>query len=184
MTCVSIAMLSWFKFAREIYSNSRNFSDRTSVVLVAAMQAELAAPRTNHTPFGSAISHAHPLALSVPVTPALPSPAGITPTPTRHTHAKKRRVTDGRCPQLQPEAAAHPRTPTMTTTHEARGDVAEVDDVPDGRQVVGAHVLVLQVVRVLPDVDAELQPRARWVVGEQWRSWWWTARLLTWRAAG
>src|SRR5205085_2975698 len=30
-----------------------------------------------------------------------------------------------------------------------------VDDVPPGREIVGALVLVLEVVRVLPDVDAE-----------------------------
>src|ERR1700676_23225 len=38
---------------------------------------------------------------------------------------------------------------------QALGDPRPVDDVPPGIDVVGAAVLVLQVVGVLPDVDAE-----------------------------
>ena len=43
-------------------------------------------------------------------------------------------------------------------------DVVPVDDVPEGVEVVGAFVLVLQVVGVLPDVDAE---QRRGAVGER-----------------
>jgi hypothetical protein len=38
---------------------------------------------------------------------------------------------------------------------ETLGDGAPVDDVPDGTEVLGLAVLVLQVVGVLPGVDAE-----------------------------
>jgi hypothetical protein len=38
---------------------------------------------------------------------------------------------------------------------EALGDGAPVDDVPDGAEVLGLAVLVLQVVGVLPGVDAQ-----------------------------
>src|SRR5690349_3037781 len=38
---------------------------------------------------------------------------------------------------------------------EPLGDLAPVDDVPDRVEVVGALVLVLEVVRVLPDIDPE-----------------------------
>src|SRR5215210_1462469 len=43
---------------------------------------------------------------------------------------------------------------------EALLDILPVDRVPPGRQVVGAPVLVLQVVGVLPDVDAQERRRA------------------------
>ena len=39
-------------------------------------------------------------------------------------------------------------------------DVLPVDDVPNRVYVVGPHVLVLQVIRVLPDVDAEKRREA------------------------
>jgi len=35
------------------------------------------------------------------------------------------------------------------------GDEAPIHDVPDGRDVVGADVVVLEVISVFPDVDAE-----------------------------
>ena len=44
--------------------------------------------------------------------------------------------------------------------HEARLNVAPVDDRPDLLEVLGANVLVLKVVRVLPHVDAEQRHEA------------------------
>src|SRR5690349_14649882 len=48
----------------------------------------------------------------------------------------------------------------VARTVEASRDVAPVDDVPDGADVVGPPVLVLQVVRVLPRVDHEQRDAA------------------------
>lgn len=43
---------------------------------------------------------------------------------------------------IHTDAAVH------LNAYQALGDVAEIDDVPDGGQVVGAHVFVLQVCTV------------------------------------
>src|SRR5262245_39089231 len=59
-----------------------------------------------------------------------------------------------------PYAGLNARLGGKRTRGSARGvetacDLAPVDDVPERVQVVGALVLVLEVVGVLPDVDAE-----------------------------
>lgn len=44
---------------------------------------------------------------------------------------------------------------SLSAGHVSLADVLPVDDVPDGFQIVGPDVFVLQVVRVLPHVDAQ-----------------------------
>lgn len=51
-------------------------------------------------------------------------------------------------------ASRHPRSSYQRLFLEALGDGTPVDDVPDGAEVLGLAVLVLQVVGVLPGVDA------------------------------
>ncbi len=65
-------------------------------------------------------------------------------------------------PSLVKEAA--PRRDALSalgSAVEALRDLVPVDDVPERVEVVGALVLVLQVVGVLPDVDAEERRLAR-----------------------
>ena len=51
--------------------------------------------------------------------------------------------------------------PAQLATPRTLGDVVPVDDVPEGVEVVGTFVLVLQVVGVLPDVGAEQRRLSR-----------------------
>src|SRR5438094_10300009 len=54
-----------------------------------------------------------------------------------------------------PRARGRGRAPSLPGRLQALVDRCPVDGVPPGRDVVGALVLVLQVVRVLPHVHAE-----------------------------
>src|SRR5690349_5782844 len=55
----------------------------------------------------------------------------------------------------RPYCVTRTRAASAATRGVAPGDLTPVHDVPPRREIIGAAVLIFQIVRVLPDVDAE-----------------------------